>query len=53
MEDKHLVYAVVKDASGVIYNVPNIFYDLQTRNLKKWISILKTESLANTVATGN
>ncbi|MDB5257738.1 MAG: hypothetical protein JWM14_2433 [Chitinophagaceae bacterium] len=50
-EDKHLLYAIAKDTSGVTYSIPSIFYDLQTRKLKKGISILKTESLANAVAT--
>ena len=50
-EDKHLLYAIAKDTSGVTYSIPSIFYDLQTRKLKKGISILKTESLANAIVT--
>lgn len=50
-EDKHLLYAIAKDTSGVTYSIPSIFYDLQTRKIKKGISILKTESLANAIVT--
>jgi phosphate transport system substrate-binding protein len=49
-EDKHLLYAISKDTSGVTYSIPGIFYDLQTRKIKKGVSILKTESLANAIA---
>jgi len=45
-EDKHLLYAIAKDTNGVTYSIPSVLYDLQTRKLRKGISILKTESLA-------
>ncbi len=48
-EDKHLVYAISKDTAGVTYSIPAIVYDLETRKIKKGITILKTESIANAI----
>jgi len=48
-EDKHLVYAISKDTAGVTYSIPAILYDLETRKIKKGITIIKTESIANAI----
>ncbi len=48
-EDKHLVYAIAKDTAGVTYSIPGILYDRDTRKIKKGITIIKTESIANAI----
>jgi phosphate transport system substrate-binding protein len=42
-DDKHLIYAVLKDSNGVTYNNLGLVYDLQTRKIKTGLTIIPAD----------
>jgi phosphate transport system substrate-binding protein len=42
-DDKHLIYAVLKDSNGVTYNNLGLVYDLKTRKVKNGLTVIPAD----------
>jgi phosphate transport system substrate-binding protein len=46
-DDKHLIYAVLKDTNGVTYNNLGLIYDLKTRKVKDGLTVIPQDLNGN------
>ncbi|HVD97677.1 MAG TPA: hypothetical protein VNB90_05680 [Cytophagaceae bacterium] len=46
-DDKHLIYAVLKDTNGITYNNLGLIYDLKTRKVKDGLTVIPEDLNGN------
>lgn len=46
-DDKHLIYAVLKDSNGITYNNLGLIYDLKTRKVKEGLTVIPEDLNGN------